>query len=385
VRPGLWDEVICAFHTLGYSDRREHHIAPESIHAPIRAIRSSSGGAVDSLQAISLLHRMSPRVARNLHRICCIGVFLALGGTSLGAQQSRLTITPARPLPGTIVRLTVTNTGAARDSIVAITGTMAGEPLHFAWNKGRSAIGAVPVDSVHAVMATVVVKHASGRAESLHVSVTPPPLPPPKEQLNVAARFGRPLDSATEARVAREGALAAAVGRRSHDSPPRWTQPFLRPRASAVSSGFGTGRMFNGQVASRHLGVDFRGATGAPIRAANRGVVVLVDTFFLAGRCVYIDHGGGVTTGYFHMSRALVSVGDTVARGQTIGLVGATGRVTGPHLHWAARYGALTVNPLGLLTLGDSTRRAEPTRPRAQRRAQSSIPHVQRRRPPRAP
>ena len=138
--------------------------------------------------------------------------------------------------------------------------------------------------------------------------------------------------------------------------------------------GFGTGRMFNGQAAPRPLGVDFRGAAGAPIRAANRGVVVLVDTFFLAGRCVYIDHGGGVTTGYFHMSKPLVSVGDTVKRGQTIGLVGATGRVTGPHLHWAARYGALTVNPLGLLTLGGT-----------ERKAKSVTPRVQRRRPRRAP
>jgi murein DD-endopeptidase MepM/ murein hydrolase activator NlpD len=317
---------------------------------------------------------MTARIFPRVGLLPALALLLALSSAELGAQRARLTITPARPLPGTIVRLTVTNTGDTRDSIVAIKGTMAGEPLHFAWNKGRSAIGAVPVDSVHAVEATVVVRRASGKAESLHVSVTPPPLPPPKEQLNVAARFGRRLDSATEARVAREGALAVAVGRRSHDSPPRWTLPFLRPRASAVSSGFGTGRMFNGQVASRHLGVDFRGATGAPIRAANRGVVVLVDTFFLAGRCVYIDHGGGVTTGYFHMSKPLVAVGDTVARGQTIGLVGATGRVTGPHLHWAARYGALTVNPLGLLTLGDSTRR--PTLP---------VPHVQRRRPRRAP
>jgi murein DD-endopeptidase MepM/ murein hydrolase activator NlpD len=104
-------------------------------------------------------------------------------------------------------------------------------------------------------------------------------------------------------------------------------------------------------VTSRHLGVDFRGALGAPIRAANAGVVVLVDTFFLGGRVVYIDHGRGLTTGYLHLSRALVEVGDTVARGQVIGLVGATGRVTGPHLHWTARYGALTVNPLDLLTL----------------------------------
>jgi murein DD-endopeptidase MepM/ murein hydrolase activator NlpD len=299
---------------------------------------------------------MTARIFPRVGLLPALALLLALSSAELGAQRARLTITPARPLPGTIVRLTVTNTGDTRDSIVAIKGTMAGEPLHFAWNKGRSAIGAVPVDSVHAVEATVVVRRASGKAESLHVSVTPPPLPPPKEQLNVAARFGRRLDSATEARVAREGALAVAVGRRSHDSPPRWTLPFLRPRASAVSSGFGTGRMFNGQVASRHLGVDFRGATGAPIRAANRGVVVLVDTFFLGGRVVYLDHGGGVTTGYLHLSKALVAVGDTVRRGQTIGLVGATGRVTGPHLHWTARYGALTVNPLDLLKLDAGAR-----------------------------
>ena len=109
--------------------------------------------------------------------------------------------------------------------------------------------------------------------------------------------------------------------------------------------------MFNGTLTSRHLGVDFRGATGEPIRAANRGVVALVDEFFLAGNVVYIDHGGGVVTGYFHMTKPLVATGDTVERGQEIGLVGATGRVTGPHLHWTARYGAVTVNPLDLMAI----------------------------------
>jgi murein DD-endopeptidase MepM/ murein hydrolase activator NlpD len=110
--------------------------------------------------------------------------------------------------------------------------------------------------------------------------------------------------------------------------------------------------MFNGTLTSRHLGVDFRGRTGEPVLAANRGVVALVDNFFLAGNVVYIDHGAGIVTAYFHMSKTLVAPGDTVARGQTIGLVGSTGRVTGPHLHWSVRYGALTVNPLDLLKLG---------------------------------
>ena len=282
---------------------------------------------------------------------------LAVSFGELGAQQPRLTMSPARPLPGSLVTLTLPSLGDRADSIVAIAGTMAGEPLHFVTTRtGHRALGAVPVDSVNTVEAAVVVTRASGRSDTLHASVTPPPLPPPKEQLQVASQFGRRLDSATEARVAREGARALAVGRRAHDTPPRWTTPFLRPRASDVTSGFGTGRTFNGEVTSRHLGVDFRGATGSPIRAANRGVVVLVDTFFLGGRVVYLDHGGGVTTGYLHLSKALVAVGDTVRRGQTIGLVGATGRVTGPHLHWTARYGALTVNPLDLLKLDAGAR-----------------------------
>jgi murein DD-endopeptidase MepM/ murein hydrolase activator NlpD len=300
----------------------------------------------------------SMNLQRRAMRIAACALAVSVG--ELGAQQplqSRLTISPARPLPGALVTLRLSDPVGGADSIVAITGTMAGEPLHFvASPTGHRALGAVPVDSVNSFEAEVVVARASGRSDTLRASVTPPPLPPPKERLQVASQFGRQLDSATAARVAREGARALAVGRSAHESPPRWTAPFLRPRASDVTSGFGTGRMFNGEVASRHLGVDYRGAIGSPIRAANRGVVVLVDTFFLGGRVVYLDHGGGVTTGYLHLSKALVAVGDTVARGQRIGLVGATGRVTGPHLHWTARYGAITVNPLDLLKLDASAR-----------------------------
>jgi murein DD-endopeptidase MepM/ murein hydrolase activator NlpD len=279
-----------------------------------------------------------------------LAVVAALVAAPARAQSPRLTIAPERPLPGALVRLTLAGADGAGDSVVAVQGTMADEPLHFVSGAGGyRALGAVPVDATSPVTARVIVTRASGRADTLRSSVEPPPLPPPSEQLAVAPRFGQPLDAATEARVARESARALAVGRRAHESPARWTRPFLVPRASDITSTFGTGRTFNGRVASRHLGVDFRGAVGAPIRAANRGVVALVDRFYLGGRVVYIDHGGGVVTGYLHLSRALVAAGDTVARGQTIGHVGATGRVTGPHLHWTARYGTLTVNPMDLL------------------------------------
>ncbi|HEX7977700.1 MAG TPA: M23 family metallopeptidase [Gemmatimonadaceae bacterium] len=277
---------------------------------------------------------------------------MLIAPVELHGQQAHLAIRPARPMPGAIVRLSLTDGGAAKDAIVGVAGTMAGEPLHFVGGGGAwRAIGAVPVDSSGEVVAHVIASRASGRTDTLSASVTPPPLPPPKEQLAVAKRFGQPMDAATSARVEQENKRAIAVGRQSQEEPPRWTAPFQKPRGSEISSRFGAGRTFNGQVASRHLGVDFRGALGAPIRAANSGVVALVDNFYLGGNVVYIDHGGGLTTGYLHLSKTLVNVGDKVKRGQVIGRVGATGRVTGPHLHWTARYGAITVNPLDLLTL----------------------------------
>lgn len=279
---------------------------------------------------------------------------LALVSGSLDAQTSRISVAPARPEPGAIVRLTLSAPALHADSVVSIRGAMAGEPLHFiASTAGKwHAIGAVPVDATGSLVASVVVQRVSGKIETVRARLVLPKLPPPVSQpLAVDSSFSRPLDSATAARVARENARARDIGTRAHDSPPMWTGSFLRPRTSVITSEFGSGRVFNGRVTSRHLGVDFRGAVGEPVLATNRGVVALVDNFFLAGNVVYIDHGGGVVTAYFHLSKPLVAVGDTVTRGQRIGLVGATGRVTGPHLHWAARYGTITFNPLDLVAL----------------------------------
>jgi len=283
----------------------------------------------------------------------------ALISASLDAQQPRLSVSPVRSSPGAIVRLTLDPTSTRRDSIIEISGQMGGEPVHFLESESRvwRAIGGIPLGATDSVVARVVVEHFSGAADTLSAYVAlPRPRPTTsrgrRRTLSVDSRFTRPLDSATQARIDRENARAREVGRRAHLIPPLWTTPFLRPRPSTITSRFGSGRTFNGSVRSSHLGVVFAGKRGAPVRAANRGVVALVDRFFLAGNVVYIDHGGGVVTGYFHLTKALVSPGDTVARGQRIGLVGATGRVTGPHLHWSARYGGLTVNPLDLLALG---------------------------------
>lgn len=283
--------------------------------------------------------------------------------TAAAAQQPRLTIEPRQPASGSLVRLTIDRARGHGDSIASAQGVMAGEPLHFrrAAHGTLQALGAIPVDVSDSLSARVAVEYGSGRTDTLLLRLDFPHRPPPAEQararsasasrLRVDARFTRPMDAATAARIERENELARSIGRRAQDTPQLWSLPFLRPRPARVTSRFGSGRVFNGRVSSSHLGVDYRGATGDPIYAANRGVVALVDTFFLAGNVVYIDHGNGIVTAYFHMSKPEVAIGDTVARGQEIGLVGATGRVTAAHLHWSARFGALTIDPADLLSL----------------------------------
>lgn len=295
------------------------------------------------------------------------GAFAALIPISISsaaaAQGPRLQIEPRQPATGALTRLTIDRL-TSHDSIVRVTGTMAGEPLHFRRldSERMQALGAIPIDASDSVVAQVVVERQSGTLDSLRLALKYPHQAPPVGQargrparasrLRVDPKFTRRLDSATEARIERENELARSVGHRAQDTPQLWSESFARPRQAKVTSRFGTGRVFNGRVTSSHLGIDYRGATGDPIYAANRGVVALVDSFFLAGNVVYIDHGDGIVTGYFHMSLPKVAVGDTVERGQEIGLVGATGRVTASHLHWSARFGALTIDPADLLGLG---------------------------------
>ncbi len=279
-------------------------------------------------------------------------VLLCAVAADTAAAQSRLIAAPTKADPGAVIRLTMSG-WARRDSVNAVAGDMAGERLHFVRSdSGRwLAIGGVPVTAESAVTARVYVSLVNGKVDTVRARIEVPPFVPPKtEPLTVDTGFTR-LDSAAVARVARDNAMAREVGRRSHDTPRMWFDPFTKPRNSVMTSTFGTGRSFNTEVKSRHNGTDFRGKVGDTVYASNRGIVALTEDFMLAGTILYVDHGAGVVTGYFHLSGVLVTAGDTVARGQPVALVGASGRVTGSHLHWAARYGTLTVNAMDLVSL----------------------------------
>jgi hypothetical protein len=150
------------------------------------------------------------------------------------------------------------------------------------------------------------------------------------------------------ARVKKENARIASVW--SAETPERlWDGPFLVPVEGRPGSPFGLRRWINGEPRSAHTGMDIKASEGQPVRAANSGRVVLVGDFFFGGNSVFVDHGQGVYTMYMHLSRVRVTEGQEVAKGEVLGLVGMTGRATGPHLHWGVRLGGARVDPESLV------------------------------------
>lgn len=260
---------------------------------------------------------------------------------------------PSAPRQGSLFRVRVTGISSG----IRLTGRFAGQPLHFTSatdSTSAETFAAVPIDGDRS-LGLVLRCAIDGREDSLVSTVQARSANYPIDHLTVAPQFAKPPDSATAERIKRETERAQDVARNAHATPRLWNEPFVLPRQSRITSGFGHGREYNGAVTSRHMGTDFAGTTGTPVRAANRGVVRIVDAFFYGGNVVYLDHGAGLTSAYLHLSRQAVATGDTVARGQVIGRVGATGRVTGPHLHLIVRYGSVTVDPMSLFAIaGDS-------------------------------
>ncbi len=158
-------------------------------------------------------------------------------------------------------------------------------------------------------------------------------------------------DPETERRAEAEGRQLQMLYRTI--SPERlWRGSFVRPVAGTEApSGFGARRIINGKARAPHGGADYSVARGTPVVAANAGRVALVAEYFFPGRLVAVDHGLGLHTLYFHLDTVAVAEGDRVDRGQTLGTVGATGRATGPHLHFGAQLGGARIDPAALLAL----------------------------------
>jgi len=168
-------------------------------------------------------------------------------------------------------------------------------------------------------------------------------------RLTVNEAFVTPPPS-EQARIEREAALLTGVWN-APASQRLWTGPFVRPVPQEANSAFGTRSIFNGKPRNAHGGADFLSPAGTPIQAPNAGRVAVARNLYYSGNTVIIDHGLGLFSMLAHLSAIEVHEGDQVTAGQLLGRVGATGRVTGPHLHWAIRASGARVDPLSLLAL----------------------------------
>ena len=134
-----------------------------------------------------------------------------------------------------------------------------------------------------------------------------------------------------------------------------WEGEFIMPVDGTNTGRFGVKRIINGQPRSPHSGEDFAASQGTPVQASNTGEVVLIGDYFFSGKSVILDHGLGVFTMYFHMESITVKTGDFIKKGAVMGTVGATGRASGPHLHWGVRILGKRVNPLSLFNMRVAT------------------------------
>ena len=268
-------------------------------------------------------------------------------------MDPEITWFPESPDEGTLFRVRVT--ASPHTPLLGVHGAAAGEELHFRQIEDGlfESFAAAPVGAGAEIGAVFRVVYDVGGEERFSATIPVTPGTYEHEQLRVAPRFGAPPNAEDQAQLERDRERARAASAEAHRTSPLWGGDVVMPRDSRVTSGFGDGRVFNGQVSSRHMGLDLRGARGDTVVAAAAGEVLLVEPFLLAGNVVYLNHGAGILSAYFHLSEQLVSVGDRVEAGQPVGRVGATGRVTGPHLHWVVRYGRTSVDPRSLLSVMD--------------------------------
>jgi murein DD-endopeptidase MepM/ murein hydrolase activator NlpD len=193
-------------------------------------------------------------------------------------------------------------------------------------------------------------KFDDGRVEKRDQAIAVQPTEYPTTQLTVEEKYVElnPKDLARANREAKEiNTIYASTLKEM-----LWKSPFTLPIPGETSGrNFGHRRVFNGEPRAPHNGSDLRAATGTPIHSSNRGRVVLAKNLFFTGNTVIVDHGLGVILLYAHLSRINVKVGNMVEKGQLLGLSGATGRVTGPHLHWGLRIQGARVDPFALVQM----------------------------------
>jgi murein DD-endopeptidase MepM/ murein hydrolase activator NlpD len=236
-------------------------------------------------------------------------------------------------------------------NVKSMSGEWLGHKIEF-FQRGEKWVALAGVDVEGAVGPStlrIIAQLDNGAARDLSETIEIHPAHYRTGALTVPPKFVEPGPE-EQKEIADDAAIKAKVFASSADEP-LWRASFRAPVLSPPTDSFGTRRMFNGKLASIHKGMDFRAPMSTVVRASNSGVVVLAQHLYYEGNCVIVDHGLGLYTVSMHFSRIDVHEGQRVSTGDKLGLSGATGRVTGPHLHWAVRWEGAYLDPAKLLKL----------------------------------
>jgi murein DD-endopeptidase MepM/ murein hydrolase activator NlpD len=290
-----------------------------------------------------------PSVSRARHSLIGTVVVLAvlIAGRGGGAPAVDIQVAARSVRPGELVVLTITpNAVAASVTVHALKRPVAAYALRAGvWQ----ALVGIDLDQKPGTYRVTVEAHSGADTLRGEETLVVRPRTFATRTLRVDPEFVNPPE-ALLARIEREAAFLRDVT--EHSASERlWRAPFVRPVPDPANSRFGTRSVFNGEVRRPHGGADFLSAAGTPVRAPNAGRVAAARDLFFTGNTVIVDHGLGVVSLLAHLSVMDVREGQTVAAGQVVGRVGATGRVTGPHLHWGVTVDRARVDPLSVLAL----------------------------------
>ncbi|MFL5262294.1 MAG: M23 family metallopeptidase [Anaeromyxobacteraceae bacterium] len=271
----------------------------------------------------------------------------ATATATAAAHAPSVEVRPPRARPGEAVLVVVR--GAAAPPAASVAGRDLG---FFQVRGGFAAVAGLPVETAAGPLdiAATVTPRGGGAAQQARATLEVVAPVFPHRDLEVAKRFVEPPAPEVQQRIdADRAAFAQAFSRPA--APPLFAKGFALPRRAPITAHFGEERTMNETKRSQHYGTDLAGRVGDPVVAANDGEVALVRDCWASGLSVVVSHGAGTYTTYFHLSRAAVREGERVRRGQRLGLVGRSGRVTGPHLHWGVKVGDLYVDPESVVRL----------------------------------
>jgi murein DD-endopeptidase MepM/ murein hydrolase activator NlpD len=249
--------------------------------------------------------------------------------------QSAIALPPHSPVPGGVAVIELGKTQATPPR-----ATWGEHPLAVVAENGHwFALLGIPLDTLPGPLEVAV---AHGEAISIK-TVQVGTKNYPEQRLTIKDQRKVEPDPDDLARIRREREITDAAKRQF--SPTQPNPNFSLPAKGPLSSRFGLRRIFNGQPRNPHAGLDVAAGTGTPVHAPADGVVVNTGDYFFNGNTVFIDHGQGLISAYMHLSRMDVGHGQPVKKGEILGAIGATGRATGPHLHWAVFLNNTAVDP----------------------------------------